>query len=39
MSRTLKVIPATNNPSGSYQMSLYYTQAEINAWQTATGQV
>jgi len=38
LSKTLKVVPTTNNPSGSYQISLYYTQAEINAWQTATGQ-
>lgn len=37
-SKTLKVNPTTNNVSGSYQMSLYYTQAEVNAWQTATGQ-
>ena len=38
LSKTIKVVPTTNNPSGSYQISLYYTQAEINAWQTATGQ-
>jgi len=38
LSKTFKVIPTTNNPSGSYQISLYYTQPEINAWQTATGQ-
>ncbi len=38
MSKTLRVIPTTNNPSGNYQISLYYTQAEINGWQTATGQ-
>ncbi len=38
MSRTLRVIPTTNNPAGSYQISLYYSQAEINGWQTATGQ-
>jgi len=38
LSRTLKVTPATNNPSGNYQISLYYTPAEVAAWQTATGQ-
>ena len=38
LSRTLKVTPTTNNPSGSYQISLYYTPAEVSAWQTATGQ-
>jgi len=38
LSKTFKVTPTTNNPAGSYQISLYYTQAEVNAWQTATGQ-
>jgi len=38
LSKTLKVVPTTNNPSGSYQISLFYNQAEVNAWQTATGQ-
>jgi hypothetical protein len=38
LSRTLKVTPTTNNPSGSYQISLYYTPAEVTAWQTASGQ-
>ena len=38
LSKTVKVVPTTNNPAGSYQLSLFYTQAEVNAWQTATGQ-
>ena len=38
LSRTIKVTPSTNNPAGSYQISLFYTQSEIDAWQTATGQ-
>jgi hypothetical protein len=38
MDKTFHVIPATNNPSGSYNITLYYTQAEIQGWQTATGQ-
>ena len=38
LSKTIKVTPTTNNPAGTYQISLFYTQAEINAWQTATGQ-
>ncbi|MBS1915200.1 MAG: zinc-dependent metalloprotease [Bacteroidetes bacterium] len=38
MNKTFHVIPANNNPSGSYIITLYYTQAEVNGWQTATGQ-
>ncbi|MFT3936314.1 MAG: T9SS type A sorting domain-containing protein [Chitinophagaceae bacterium] len=38
LSKTIKVVPTTNNTSGTYQISLYYTQSEINNWQTATGQ-
>jgi hypothetical protein len=38
MNKTLKVIPTNNNPSGSYQITLYYTPAEVAGWQTATGQ-
>jgi hypothetical protein len=38
MNKTFHVLPTTNNPSGSYNITLYYTQNEINGWQTATGQ-
>jgi Pregnancy-associated plasma protein-A len=38
MAKTFHVLPTTNNPSGNYNITLYYTQAEINGWQTATGQ-
>jgi len=38
MDKTFHVIPTTNNPSGSYNISLYYTSTEIQGWQTATGQ-
>jgi len=38
LDKTFHVLPTTNNPSGSYNITLYYTQAEINGWQTATGQ-
>jgi hypothetical protein len=38
MDKTFHVIPTNNNASGSYIITLYYTQAEINGWQTATGQ-
>jgi hypothetical protein len=38
LDKTFHVLPTNNNPSGSYIITLYYTQAEINGWQTATGQ-
>lgn len=36
--KTFRVLPTTNNPSGNYTITLYYTQAEISGWQSATGQ-
>ena len=36
--KTIRVLPANNNPSGNYNITLYYSQAEVNGWQTATGQ-
>ncbi|HVS98542.1 MAG TPA: zinc-dependent metalloprotease [Puia sp.] len=38
MDKTFHVLPATNSSSGSYTITLYYTQAEVDGWQTATGQ-
>ncbi len=38
-SKTYKVIPTNANPSGSYEITMYYTQAEVTGWQTATGQL
>jgi len=38
MDKTFHVLPTTNNPSGSYNITLFYTQAEVNGWQTFTGQ-
>ncbi len=38
MNKTFHVLPATNNASGSYNLTLYYTQAEVQGWQTLTGQ-
>lgn len=35
--KTFQVIPANNNPSGNYTITLYYSQAEVNGWQSATG--
>jgi hypothetical protein len=38
MDKTFHVLPTNNNASGSYNITLYYTQAEINGWTTATAQ-
>ncbi|TAE46840.1 MAG: T9SS C-terminal target domain-containing protein [Bacteroidetes bacterium] len=35
--KTVLVTPEFNNPAGSYNVTLYYSQAEVNGWQTATG--
>ncbi|MGE5107236.1 MAG: T9SS type A sorting domain-containing protein [Sphingobacteriales bacterium] len=38
-SKSIKVVPSQNgsNTSGSYKITLYYTAAEVNGWQTETG--
>lgn len=36
--KTFTVTPTNNNASGSYEITLYYTDAEVQGWQTATGQ-
>lgn len=38
LNKTFRVLPTNNNSSGQYTITLYYSQAEINGWQTATGQ-
>jgi hypothetical protein len=38
MDKTFHVNPATNNSSGNYNITFYYTQAEVQGWQSATGQ-
>lgn len=38
MDKTFRVIPTTNNPAGSYNITLYFTQAETDGWHTATSQ-
>ncbi|HEY4109409.1 zinc-dependent metalloprotease [Puia sp.] len=38
MDKTFHVIPTTNHSSGNYNITLYYTQAEVQGWQTTTGQ-
>ena len=39
MSKTFKVVPTNNNSSGQYQITLYYTKAEVEGWQQLTGQM
>ncbi|MEM9823764.1 MAG: T9SS type A sorting domain-containing protein, partial [Bacteroidota bacterium] len=36
-SRSLRVIPSNNNPSGTYDLTLYYAAAEINGWAAMSG--
>jgi len=38
VSKSYKVIPTNNTATGHYQITLYYTAAEVTGWQTATGQ-
>jgi len=35
--KTFYVDPTNNTPTGSYTITLYYTEAEIAAWEAATG--
>ncbi len=36
-SKSCRVIPTNNTSTGSYQITLYYTPAEVAGWETATG--
>ncbi|CAN5235223.1 hypothetical protein BH09BAC2_BH09BAC2_11600 [soil metagenome] len=36
-SKTFKVVPEFTDPSASYTITLYYTEAEIAGWEAATG--
>ena len=36
-SKTFKITPQFTDPSASYTIRLYYTEAEIAGWETATG--
>jgi hypothetical protein len=38
MNKTFRVLPANNNATGSYNITLYYTKAEIDGWIAATSQ-
>lgn len=35
--KTFRVLPTTDNPSGTYNITLYYTKAEHDGWEAATG--
>ena len=35
--KTLHIIPTNSNSSGNYQITLYYSNAEISGWESATG--
>ena len=37
MDKTFRLIPTTNNPTGTFEVTLYFTSAEVSGWQTATG--
>ncbi len=38
MNKTFRVLPANNNPAGSYNITLYYTKPEVDGWIAATSQ-
>jgi PKD repeat protein len=36
-SKTFTIVPTNTNPSGTYNVTVYYEEAEVAAWETATG--
>ena len=38
MDKTFHIIPAHNDGAGAYELTLYYTQQEVQGWEAATGQ-
>lgn len=36
-SKSFLITPTNNNPSGTYDITLYYTTAEVTGWETTTG--
>lgn len=36
-SKTYTVTPTNNNPTGTYNVTVYYEEAEVAGWETATG--
>jgi trimeric autotransporter adhesin len=37
LSKSCKVVPANNTAAGNYEITLYYTAAEVAGWEAATG--
>ena len=37
MNKTFKIIPATNNTTGKYEVTFYFTKEEKEGWEAATG--
>ncbi|MDG1428415.1 MAG: PKD domain-containing protein [Crocinitomicaceae bacterium] len=35
--KTYTIVPTNTNPSGAYDVTVYYEEAEVVAWETATG--
>lgn len=35
--KTYTVVPTNDNPSGTYNVTVYYEEAEVAGWETATG--
>lgn len=35
-SKTFSIVPDNNNPNGTYNLTLYYKEAEVAAWENAT---
>ncbi len=38
MDKTFRILPSTNDPAGTYQATFYFTKAEVDGWEAATGQ-
>lgn len=38
MNKTFRILPTTNNTTGKYEVTFYFTKAEKDGWEAATGQ-
>ncbi len=38
MNKTFRILPATNNATGKYEATFYFSKAEKEGWEAATGQ-
>ncbi len=38
MNKTYRILPAANNAAGTYDVTFYFTKAEVDGWEAATGQ-